>query len=84
MAFNFSSSVIILLMGFPELLLSNFKDDQCTVLYLLILLWFQIYWLQAKCGNVGIILSKYVSVALFLTMIFKTTSYLLSVKRKKV
>lgn len=76
--------MIILLMGFFELLASNLKDDQCTMLYLLILLWFQIYWLQAKCGNVGVTLSKYVSAALLVVMIFKTTNYLLSVKRKEV
>lgn len=84
MVFNFSTSVIILLIGFSELFLSNLRDDECTMLYLLILLWFQIYWLQAKCGNVGATLSKFVSAALFLTMIFKTTSYLLSIKRKQV
>lgn len=84
MAFNFSISVIILLMGFSELFLSNLRDDECTMLYLLILLWFQIYWLQAKCGNLGVTLSRFVSGALFLVMIFKTTSYLLSVKRKEV
>lgn len=84
MAFNFSISVIILLMGFSELMLSTIKDDECTMLYLLILLWFQIYWLQTKCGAIGITLSKFVSATLFLIMIFKTTNYLLSVKRKKV
>lgn len=84
MAFNFSISVIILLMGFSELLLSNLRDDQCTILYLLILLWFQAYWLQTKCGAIGITLSKYVSAALLLVMIFKTINYLLSVKRKEV
>lgn len=84
MVFNFSISVIILLMGFSELILSTIEDDDCTMLYLLILLWFQIYWLQAKCGSLGVTLSKYVSAALLLIMIFKTTSYLLNVKRKKV
>lgn len=84
MAFDLSISVIILLMGFSELMLSTIKDDECTMLYLLILLWFQICWLQTKCGGVGVTLSKYVSVVLFLVMVFKTTSYLLSVKRKKV
>lgn len=84
MAFDLSISVIILLMGFSELLLLNLRDDECTMLYLLILLWFQIYWLQAKCGNVGVTLSKYVSAALLLIMIFKTTSYLLSIKREEV
>lgn len=83
MAFDLSISVIILLMGFSELLLSTIRDDECTMLYLLIFIWFQIYWLQTKCGNIGVILSKYVSVALLLVMIFKTTNYLLSVKRKK-
>lgn len=84
MVFNFSTSVIILLMGFPELFLSNLRDDKCTTLYLLILLWFQIYWLQAKCGSFGVTLSKYVSATLLLVMVFKTTSYLLSIKRKQV
>lgn len=83
MAFDLSISVIILLMGFSELLLLNLRDDQCTILYLLILLWFQIYWLQTKCGVVGVTLGKYVSAVLFLIMTFKTTSYLLSVKRKE-
>lgn len=84
MAFDFSISVIILLMGFSELLLSNLRDDECTMLYLLILLWFQIYWLQTKCGEVGVTLSKYVSATLLLVMVFKTTSYLLSIKREEV
>lgn len=83
MAFDLSFSVIILLMGFSELFLSNLRDDECTMLYLLILLWFQIYWLQAKCGVVGITLSKYVSAVLFLVMTFKTTSYLLGIKRNE-
>lgn len=83
MAFNLSVSVIILLMAGSELILSDFKNEQCTLLYVLSILWFQIFWLQTKCSSLGIKLSKFVSAALFLILLFKATVYLLSLKREE-